>query len=281
MIKKLLLTTALICSANAIEVTKVWETDSVMKVPESVLLDTNTQQLFVANINGKPTAKDGNGFISILNLDGSVKTLEFATGMDAPKGMAIYDNKLYVSDINTLRVVDLTSGKIIENYPIEEAKFLNDVTVTKDGTVFVSDFSGANNAIYKLTNKKMTKWMDSKNLFGQRPNGLWMEENSLVIGTKEGTIFKADFKTKKMQVYNANVGVNGIDGILPFDENSYISSDWAGRVFISSNEKSEKIIDGSAQKVNAADIWYDQKSNMLYIPTFFDNRILAYKIVNQ
>ncbi len=278
MIKKLLLATALVYTANAVEVTKIWESNSVLKVPESVLLDNKTNTLFVANINGKPTAKDGNGFISKLNLDGTVQTLHFNDGMDAPKGMAIYDNKLYVSDISTLRVVDLNSGKIIENYPIKEAKFLNDVAVTKEGTVYVSDFSAANNAIYKLTNKQMTKWMDSKNLLRQRPNGLWVENDTLVIGTKEGTIFKANLKTKKMKVFKAHIGVNGIDGILPFDKNSYITSDWAGRVFISTQDKSTKIIDGSAQKVNAADIWYDQKSKMLYIPTFFDNRILGYKV---
>ncbi len=278
MFKKLLLATTLISYATAVEVTKVWESEPVLKVPESVLLDNKNNQLYVANINGKPTDKDGNGFISILDLTGKVKTLEFSKGFDAPKGMAIYDNKLYVSDIDTLRVVDLSTGDIIQNYYIKEAEFLNDVVATKDGIIYVSDYSPTNKAIYKLQNKNMTKWLNSGNLMGERPNGVWIKDDQLIIGTKEGTIFTVDQKNKRISTFKAKIGVNGIDGILPFDDNSYITSDWAGRVFISSQTKSEQIIDGTADKINAADIWYDMKSKKLYIPTFFDNRILCYDV---
>ena len=278
MFKKLLLATTLISYATAVEVTKVWESEPVLKVPESVLLDNKNKQLFVANINGKPTDKDGNGFISILDLDGKVKTLEFSKGFDAPKGMAIYDNKLYVSDIDTLRVVDLSTGDIIQNYYIKEAEFLNDVVATKDGIIYVSDYSPTNKAIYKLQNKNMTKWLNSGNLQGERPNGVWIKDDQLIIGTKEGTIFTVNQKNKRISTFKDKIGENGIDGILPFDEKSYITSDWAGRVFISSQTKSEQIIDGTADKINAADIWYDMKSKKLYIPTFFDNRILCYDV---
>ncbi|MDX9742649.1 MAG: hypothetical protein RBT59_02400 [Arcobacteraceae bacterium] len=278
MFKKLLLATTLISYAAAIEVTKVWESEAVLKVPESVLLDTKNKRLFVANINGKPLDIDGNGFISILNLDGKVKTLEFSKGFDAPKGMAIYKNKLYVSDISTLRVVDIKTGKIIENYPIEEAQFLNDVAVTKDGIVYVSDFSEKNQAIYKLQNGKLTKWLDSENLSQQRPNGLWVQKDKLIIGTKEGTIMSANQKTKEITIFKEKIGENGIDGILPFDTKSFITSDWAGKVFVSDKSKTEQILDGSGEKINAADIWYDRKSKKLYIPTFFDNRILCYDV---
>lgn len=278
MLKKLIIAAGLVSAAAAVQLEKVWESDAVLKVPESVILDSSKNVLYAANINGKPTNKDSNGFISILKLNGEIETMKFAVGFDAPKGMAIYENKLFVSDIDTLRVVDLNSGKIVKNHKIAEAKFLNDVAVSNDGTVYVSDFSGANKAVYKIAKGKVEKWLDETKLLGQRPNGLWLEEKSLVIGTKEGSIFKADLGTKKIRTYNSNIGVNGIDGILPFDDNSYISSDWAGRVFISNGNKSEKIIDRSGEKVNAADIWYDIKTKRLYIPTFFDNRILCYEV---
>lgn len=278
MFKKLLVTTSLIYSASAVEIEKVWESQAVLKVPESVILDTKRDLLYAANINGKPLDKDSNGFISILDLNGNIKTLKFAEGFNAPKGMAIHQNQLFVSDIDKLRVVKLKNGKILNYYKINGAKFLNDVVVTNKGTIFVSDYSEENKAVYKIENHKVEKWLDAEALQNQRPNGLWIQDNTLVIGTKNGTIFKVDMDSKKSETFTKNIGINGIDGILPFDENSYITSDWAGRVFISNKEKSEKIIDGSADKVNAADIWYDQKSKKLYIPTFFDNRILCYKI---
>jgi DNA-binding beta-propeller fold protein YncE len=280
MIKKMLLSVSLICTinANAVTVEKTWESKNTLKVPESVIVDNLKNQLYVANINGKPLDKDGNGFISIISLDGEVKNLEFATGFNAPKGMAILDRKLFVSDIDTLRVVDLDSGKIIKSYEVENALFLNDVVVTTEGIVYVSDYSEGNKAIYKIANGKVEKWLDNIKLNEERPNGLWLEDDSLVIGTKQGTIFKANLLTKKISTYTTNIGVNGIDGLLPFDKNHYITSDWAGRVFISDDTISQKIIDGTNEKINAADIWYDQTSKKLYIPTFFDNRILCFKV---
>jgi len=278
MFKNLVIATSLVISSYSVELTKQWETKPILKVPESVYLDNNKNLLYVANINGKPTAKDGNGFISILDLNGDIKTLEFAKGLDAPKGMDIYENKLYVSDIDKLRVIDLSSGKILKSYHIKEAKFLNDVVVSDDGVIYVSDFSPKNKAIYKIINKKIIKWLDEKQLLGQRPNGLWLEKSSLVIGTKGGSIFKSDLKTKKIKVYKAHIGVNGIDGILPFDENSYITSDWAGRIFISDMKSSKKILDNASKKINAADIWYDRETKRVYVPTFFDNRIICFEV---
>ena len=38
---------------------KKWETTSTFKVPESVCFDPVSNVLFVSNINGKPTEKDG------------------------------------------------------------------------------------------------------------------------------------------------------------------------------------------------------------------------------
>ena len=32
---------------------KIWETDSVLKVPESVIMDAKNQRLYVSNIDGK------------------------------------------------------------------------------------------------------------------------------------------------------------------------------------------------------------------------------------
>ena len=277
MLKQLLITAGISSLLFASSATKVWETPNIMKVPESVILDIKTNLLYVANINGKPTNKDGNGFISSLDTNGQVKKLKFATGMDAPKGMDIQNNRLFVSDISRVHVVNLSNGKIEKTYTIDEALFLNDVVVSSDGTIYVSDFAGGNNAVYMIANGNITKLLDSASLDGQRPNGLWLEEGVLVVGTKSGTIFKYDMQTKKRTTYQTNIGVNGIDGILPFKE-GYITSDWAGRVFINDGKSSKKILDGSGEKINAADIWYDETSKMLYIPTFFNNRILAYKI---
>src|SRR5690242_11795121 len=67
--------------------TKIWETDTVLTTCESVIYDATNNVLYVANINGDPSGKDGNGFISAVSLEGKVSNVKWATGMDAPKGM--------------------------------------------------------------------------------------------------------------------------------------------------------------------------------------------------
>ncbi len=79
---------------------------------ESVLFDSERKTLYVANIGGKPDAKDGLGFISKVGLDGKIENLKWVTGLDAPKGMGLYKNKLYVADVSRIVVIDIAAGKI-------------------------------------------------------------------------------------------------------------------------------------------------------------------------
>ena len=84
-----------------------------LKAPESALLDEARGVLYVSNVNGNPTDKDGNGYISKLSPDGTVTQAEWVTGLDAPKGLALHDSTLYVSDIDKLVAIDVGSGKIV------------------------------------------------------------------------------------------------------------------------------------------------------------------------
>ena len=65
------------------ELVKKWETDSVWKVPESVLYDYKHHVLYVTNIDGKdPWVKDGVGSIGKLSTDGRVIAVEWVTGLN-------------------------------------------------------------------------------------------------------------------------------------------------------------------------------------------------------
>src|SRR5687768_8476206 len=78
------------------QLTRIWETDSTLKVPESVLFDGKNNLLYVSNIDGDAASKDGKGSIGKVGLDGKVIQAEWVTGLHAPKGMALYKNDLYV-----------------------------------------------------------------------------------------------------------------------------------------------------------------------------------------
>lgn len=99
-----LLTTAILGFANNITV-------EGFSSPESMI--TNSENLYVSNVGKelKPTQKDGDGFISKLTKDGKIEALHFIDGLNAPKGMGIVNNTLYVADIDTLRGFDLNTKK--------------------------------------------------------------------------------------------------------------------------------------------------------------------------
>ncbi len=249
--------------------TKIWTTGEGLKTPESVLFDQATGNIYVSNINGNPSEKDGNGFMSILNVEGKIKNLHWVTGLNAPKGQAIYNGLLYVADIDELIVISMNDAKIIQRYKIENAKFLNDVTVSEDGTIFVSD--SQDNKIYALSNNRLSLWLDDKLL--NNPNGLWAEKGQLYIGT--GQILQADIKTKKITVIAEQCG--GIDGLEKLNDGNFIYSNWQGRIFITKGAESIKLLD-TVDKQNTADIDFVPGKNMVLVPTFFANSVEAYTL---
>lgn len=254
---------------------EVWKTDRVFKVPESVCYDPKGKSLYVSNIEGRPGAKDGRGFISKLSTDGMVLKLKWATGLNAPKGMAIFKDKLYVSDIDRLVCIDLASGDILKAFPAEGARFLNDVAVDEKGYVYVSDSSG-NSAIYRLKDDKMEIWMKGGEI--KSPNGLFYKDGVLYVGNSgDGRIKAVDVRTKKVKTV-AVVG-SGIDGLILDKDGFFIVSDWSGKTsLVREGEGPVVLMDTTSKKINAADFGYIPEQRLILIPTFFDNRVLAYRL---
>jgi DNA-binding beta-propeller fold protein YncE len=257
--------------SNAQRLEKVWQTTADLKTPESALYYPDNDVIYVANINGDPTVKDGNGFISILNQDGSEKNLEWITGLNAPKGMAIFKGKLYVSDIDQLVEIDIEKGKIAERYNAPDAIFLNDVTACMDGMIFVSDNRAKK--IYLLNEGKLSVWMEGSPF--ENPNGLMAEKGKLLVG--DNKIYEVDIKTKKITTLIEDAG--GVDGLEKNNDGDFVFSNWPGRIFIHKNGKTIKLLDTTEKNINTADIDYDLKHDLILVPTFFDNHIVAYKIV--
>lgn len=261
-----------IYSVNAQKFEKVWETTVELKTPESVLFDEDQNVMYVSNINGDPAQKSGKGFISILNADGSAKNLHWVQNLNAPKGMAISKGKLYVSAIDQLVEIDLKSGKITNKFDAPNAVFLNDVAASDDGLIFVSDTRTAK--IHVLKDGKLNEWMSGKPL--ETPNGLFVENGKLYIGDQ--SIFEADIKTKNIKQIISDAG--GVDGLEKNKEGEFVFSNWPGRVFIHRNGKTIKLLDTTEQEIKTADLDYSFKLNQILIPTFFDNRIVAYRIID-
>jgi len=251
----------------------IWETKKVLKVPESVYYRTKNRMIYVSNINGKSSAKDGNGFISLLNKDGQIVKLQWATGLNAPKGMAIKGNLLLVSDIDRLAEIDLSNGKIIRFISFPGAKFLNDVVVGPNGKIYVTDTDLG--AIFVVKAGKAHLWSTDPLLKGA--NGLAVSRGELFIGAN-GHLLEANPKTGKIWVVARVAG--GIDGLIPLGNGRFILSDWAGKIQLISTGKAPLILSNTTkQKINAADLGFIPGKKIILIPTFFDNRVVAKQLM--
>ncbi|TAD86440.1 MAG: ATP/GTP-binding protein [Bacteroidetes bacterium] len=251
---------------------KIWETDSIFPVPESVLYYSKTNQLFVSNIDGSPSAKDGKGSLARLNADGSTSAANWATGLNAPKGMGFYGNELYVADADVLRIYNISTAKQIDSVAITGAVFLNDVTVDDSGNVYISD--SRTGTIHKV-NAQRNQQAFISGLKG--PNGL-LWHNSRLYYADRGQLW---YRSAAGQVVKVAEGMDAsTDGIVAVDGDAFVVSCWVGIVYhVAANGTLTTMLDLKAEKVNTADIGYNPSTKTVFIPTFFKNKVMAYRFL--
>lgn len=252
-----------------------WKTPALLKEPESVIFDKKNNVLYVSNINNPAGGKDGNGSIGRVSLTGKILEVEWVLGgMDSPKGLGLHNGLLYVADLTNVVVIDVESGKLIRTIEVEGAGMLNDITVDENGIVYISDSN--NKRIYTIKDNKAEIWLEN-DLF-QRPNGLLAYKNKFyMVDMGSGIFYEINKKTKALR--EIATGLQGGDGIVAYG-NDFILSNWNGEInFVSAKGKVEKLLDTKAEKVNAADIDYIPSLNLLLVPTFFANTLVAYEII--
>lgn len=256
--------------AQAHQLNKKWQTDSVLKVPESVLYDGANHILFFSNIGGAPDGKNGKGSIGKLGLDGKLDKLEWVSGLNGPKGLGKYQNTLYAADVDELVLIDIPSAKIIKHIPVEGAQFLNDVTVDAKGVVYVSDTRTGK--VHRVENGNVTTYAEDI----KGANGVLAVGTDLyVLGSGNLWKISADKKTTKI----ADGMDESTDGIEKVQDNEFLVSCWNGIIYYVKGDGSKEILlDTRNDKINTADIGYDAKNRVVYVPTFFKKSVAAYEL---
>ncbi len=262
---------------------KLWETTG-LKTPESALPVPAEGIAYVSNVAGKPTDKDGNGFISKISLkDGKVVTLEWATGLDAPKGLALVGDTLYAADIDKLAEINTKTGKIVALHDAPGATFLNDVAADGKGNVYVSDSNTS--TIWRLANGKFEKWLETPDL--KFPNGVHVSGDKLIVaawgapGTSAPTAAPANLLEVSLadktirQIGDKPIG--NLDGLEPFDADSFLVTDWvAGALYkVDKTGKADMLLDLDQ---GSADIGYVPEEHMVLIPMMMSDKLVAYRL---
>jgi len=259
------------------ELVEVWKTDTLFRVPESVIYDKDNDVVYVSNMNDNPREKDGNGFISRLSTSGEILELEWVADMSSPKGLGIYEGKLYVSDVDEVIVIDIAKGEIEERIVIEDAKMINDISIDSQGKVYVSDSD--NNNIFLIVNGVVSNWL-SEGL--NAPNGVLLDGERLLIASMGSEDFASvNLATKEIKVLTEAISKG--DGIARVSiPGHFLVTDWFGQVFMIYPDGSKVILlDTRDAEIGAADIDYIPEKNLLLVPTFAKHHVVAYKLVEK
>jgi hypothetical protein len=255
------------------KLTKAWETEAALKTPESVRFDAKRKVLYVSNIDGEPWAADGKGSIAKVGLDGKVIAAEWVTGLDCPKGLALSDDGkwLFAADAGGIVVIDVEAGKVKNKIAIPDTLQLNDL-VNDKGTLYVSDSKGKK--VYQVKDGKPVVYLDEKVLKG--PNGLFVHKGALYVLDNDSLNRVEKDRSLKVLASGMPGGVDGLENVKGDD---FVVSVWSGAVwYVPANGDKQLLFDGKASETRTADSGWDPKTSTLYVPTFFKNTVIAFKV---
>lgn len=249
-------------------------------MPESIT--SNGKRFFVSNQGQDFINKDADGFISEISADGKIlnqKFLPLKGVLNAPKGMTIVNNVLFVADLERVVGFNIDNRKTVFELVIDGAKLLNDICQLENGFIAVTETVSGN--IYKINIDKK-----SFEIIGNIPtiNGVAYNQNTkqlLVCSNGEnygdGSVY---LKTENSEFQELPNIANGFfDGIEWMDNDHILISDWvtfpvngSGKLWIYDlkNQQSEFNI----TEESIADIFYDVKTSSIYMPQMLHNRIL-------
>ncbi|WP_340679920.1 hypothetical protein [Paraglaciecola sp.] len=249
--------------------------------PESALLNSVTNEILISSMNGNALELNGKGYISRVSTSGKLLQKYWVKGLNAPKGMGLYAQKLYIADMQQLHVVDTTTGNIITSYFADNSKMLNDVSIDESGIVYVSDILGG--SIYRLQGDKLEKWFSTPLI--EHPNGLLVDQGSLYVANwgqglhedfstdKLGKVYRLSLLNPHSQIEIVSDELGNLDGLVSY-KGKIIVNDWVnGNVFRIHNGQSELLFNAGK---GVADIGI--YNDVLLLPMMFDNRIDTYKL---
>ncbi len=250
--------------------------------PSAIIYDPAHDVYWVSNLNGE--GPKGKGFISRLHPEGELTILNFIDAaqpgvvLDAPRGLAVSDDTLFVADVSTIRKFKADSGEAQGTIDIPGAVYLSDLAVAVDGSLYATDVgsdpsvaalpdTGAD-AVYRISPtgqvSTVAKRPDLGGPFAILTNetGLWIactgtDDLLLLIPTESGE--PAADKGRLALPGGAPRGLTGMP-----DGTFLISSAGAGAVYRGYRDGPfEPVITGLE---SPADLGYDTRRKRVLIP---------------
>ncbi|WP_106794002.1 hypothetical protein [Aquimarina sp. Aq78] len=253
---------------------KLWETDTVLNDLESAIYDKRNTILYVTSINGHWMKPNGKGFISKVDINGKIKNHKWIDNIEGPTGTAIYKDKLFVADFDTVLEIDINTSKIVKRHKIEGTERINDLTSSEDGAIYGSGTKSGKLFVLKdgivTILKNDLEW----------PNGVLYEKGNILIGLGDKTIKSYNLKTKTSKTVTKDI--SNPDGIIAIGNDDYLISSWEGMIhYVTKNGDKTMLLDTTKEKVNSADIAYIPELKMVLVPAMLQHKLTAYRLIDE
>jgi sugar lactone lactonase YvrE len=240
---------------------------------ESISYDAE-RDLYVAVNAGMPQdVVPNDGYVALVNPDGTAHTLKWigvnrnGLTLNHPLGSDIANGRLYVADIDTVRLFDMKTGAPQGAIPVAGTLRFNDLEVAEDGTIYATQTGTTDPAswrVYKITPKGEASVLVSGAPLNL-PNGIAFDAAGNIVVVNVGNNAVLTFSPEGKLLTTEESSDPGNDGlvVLP-DGTKYVSSVRNGTLArIRPGQKAERIAEGIP---NAASMTYDSKRNRLVIP---------------
>lgn len=245
--------------------------------------------LYVADIGAalKPTAIDGDGRIAKLDRKGKILEANFVKEtLNAPKGLAVYKDILFLNDINRIVAINLENGiKLYEINFGDATNFLNDIAIWNKNTLYVS--ATDTNKLYKvdLTNKSFTEVKLNTTISGI--NGLYCSEKSSKLyvngfgsdNQPKGVFGCINLKDNSFEQITTITGY--YDGIFVKNDILYVSNWMAFEkkgFLLSIDLNSKKVARVNLSELIAGTADFILENNQLIIPAMLTGELLFFPI---
>jgi hypothetical protein len=254
--------------------------------PERVYFDEARDRYLVSNVDGEPSDKDNNGFISVLAPDGGVEWPRWIAGgeddvtLHAPKGLTVVGEVLYVADIDVVRRFDVVSGAPLGDIPFPGATFLNGVSAAPDGRIYVSD-SGppqgtldavGTEAVYVLEGDE-PRQLASGSL--GRPTSLESTASGVFVASfGENRVRELDSRGALRR--SSPLPAGGLAGVAQLGEWVYVTSWQASAIY--RGKVGQPFVLARESSVAPSDLGTDATRGRLLVPHFTENTVEALEV---
>ncbi|HET8624077.1 MAG TPA: SMP-30/gluconolactonase/LRE family protein [Gemmatimonadales bacterium] len=263
---------------------------------EAVRYDPELDLWYVASFgDGEPSpmGKDNNGVIGRYKADGTPDSAKFIAGgrggarLNAPKGMVIVGDTLWVADIDAVRGFNRRTGAPLATINVRGAKFLNDIAVGPDGALYLTD-SGLGpdpktglghtgpDRIYRIgADRKATVALEDTSLAA--PNGITWDSagRSFVIVPFFGQqMVRWSPGDSALQPLASGKGQQ--DGVEPIGNGRLLVTSWV--------DSSLNVVEGgrvtrlAGGVPSAADIGWDPKHRRAAVPLLMQGRVEIWEV---